>query len=221
MVIPPSQQPVKNSLSSLWVLNTGTRRASGTSETIYKSVRRNSKTDTCGTSTWQRQQLLGQPPTRRAYHSAHRVLVGGMERIVIYGGEIGNTLSRPSSQGSNRSTRSNRSNDEDRRKDHPQRINDRLALLATKSPTSRTNEMSSSPVNVDTPPFDGRESGRASLNSINSPITDTRDLTSSRRNFLNSLGSACSDFSEKSDKNHFSFTEDDITRSTVKVRGGA
>jgi hypothetical protein len=78
-------------MSSLWVLNIGTRRASGTSVTGLGSMggRRNSKTDSTGTSTWHRQQLLGQPPTRRAYHSAHRVLVGGKERIVIYGGEIG------------------------------------------------------------------------------------------------------------------------------------
>lgn len=50
-------------------------------------MRRGSKSDPEIPSQWVRQQFLGQPPIRRAYHSAHRVLVGGKERIVIYGGE--------------------------------------------------------------------------------------------------------------------------------------
>ena len=81
------------SFGSGWVLHAGKRRASGGGFTF---VRKGSNGEQDMPSQWSRQQFLGQPPTRRAYHSAHRVLVGGKERIVIYGGEVGRVLSRPS-----------------------------------------------------------------------------------------------------------------------------
>ena len=131
MLMQPSEQPVKTSMGSGWVLHAGRRRASGSS--LAPLLRRGSKSDPEIPSQWVRQQFLGQPPIRRAYHSAHRVLVGGKERIVIYGGEVGNTLSRPSSVGSinSRSSRGEglAEEDEKRRREHEERLNERLALL--------------------------------------------------------------------------------------------
>eukprot|EP00520_Triparma_pacifica_P014882 CAMPEP_0118634254 /NCGR_PEP_ID=MMETSP0785-20121206/1441_1 /TAXON_ID=91992 /ORGANISM="Bolidomonas pacifica, Strain CCMP 1866" /LENGTH=630 /DNA_ID=CAMNT_0006525201 /DNA_START=23 /DNA_END=1911 /DNA_ORIENTATION=+ len=206
LITAPSQQPVKNSMSALWVLNIGTRRASGTS-IAGLGVRRNSKTDSTGTSTWHRQQLLGQPPTRRAYHSAHRVLVGGNERIVIYGGEIGNTLSRPSSRGSNKS------DDASRNRDHIERINEKLAALAMKSPNNAGKQGGNfSPATNESPNGDKASGRRGSKGSI--AMTPTQDNpanvpTNSRRNSLTSLGSVGSTGTES----HFSFSEDDINES--------
>ena len=91
----PDAQPVKTSLGSGWILTVGGRRRSN-SGIGGLTGRRPSDSGDNGTS-WTKQYFLGQPPIRRAYHSAHRVVVGGIERIVVYGGEVGSMLSRPSS----------------------------------------------------------------------------------------------------------------------------
>ena len=93
LVIPDSA-PRKTSLGSGWVLTVGGRRKSGSGI----NLRRNSKpSEDADGNHWQNRDLLGRPPIRRAFHTAHRVVVGGVERIVVYGGELGSMASRPTS----------------------------------------------------------------------------------------------------------------------------
>ena len=98
-----SDAPVKTSFGTGWLLSLGGQRTSGgsmSSNTLTGMLVRRGSKSSLDESSWTRQQFLGRPPVRRAFHSAHRILVGGQERLVVYGGEVGALLSRPSSSSS-------------------------------------------------------------------------------------------------------------------------